>query len=130
MSHTVEMLRAAHWATLGRTIVTFPPGFADPQGVVIAGHDHDAIVTLATTGPTVAWSRGVACALPPWSTAGAYTTALIVAGALARSGRRSWGKYGRVVTIAHTVAGWEVRTLSRGHYDAHKTGRVVAIVAC
>ncbi len=130
MSHTVEMLRSAHWARLGRTVVTFPPEFADPQGVVIAGHDHDAIVTLATTGPTVTWSRGVACALPPWSTVSAYTTALIVAGSVVRSGRRSWGQSGRVAVITHITAGWEVRTLSRGQYDAGKAGRVVAIVSC
>lgn len=56
----------------------------------------------------------------------AYAQAVTVAGALVRAGRRSWGPSGRVAVITHVPEGWEVRTVSRGQYDAHKTGRVVA----
>ena len=131
MSHTIEMLRSAHWAKLGRTVVTFPPGSADPRGVVCADYySRDANITLDLAGPTVTWSRGVACALPPWSTVVAYAAALAIAGATLRAGRRSWGPSGRVCTITHTSVGWEVRTLSHSLYDAGKAGRVIAIVAC
>ena len=120
---------AAYFAMTQHTVVNFPPDFRNPVASIVAddGACCDATIDVTLAGPQERWTRGAgaACDL---ATSLAYVQAITIAGALARSGRRSWGQSGRVVTITHTVDGWEVRTLSRGHYDAHKTGRVIAIV--
>lgn len=122
---------AAYFAMTQHTVVNFPPGFRNPVASVVSddGASCDATIDVTLAGLQERWVRGAGASCDLTASL-AYVQAITIAGALVRSGRRSWGQSGRVVTITHTIGGWEVRTLSRGQYDARKAGRVVAIVAC
>ena len=122
----------AGMASSAMTVVSFPPDFQDPTASVVDASGACCEATIVLTRDTGARVLPMSTLpnLAGETTTRGYNTALAIAGALVRTGRRSWGQSGRACTIAHTPEGWEVRTLSRGQYDAGKAGRVIAIVAC